>query len=414
MKTTCKYFIAVLCSVLFILTSATMTSFAESASFDPQDIGNPIPTPTPTIQQEIDDLIKAYEATLQNELLNGETIEVQDPLDGKTLMLIGESAKKMEALWQEVVNRINELSARPAEERVSAVQLIQSIDGVGDVIYLDRDRSPYDNRAQLERYKTSQFIYLIDIATNQIVEINLVDELNINTNPNFSSGQLERKAREFISLVAENVDLEVLKPAFGDKGGEMFFFRWKDPLTMLDGGMPAFIQVGYSQSGDLVHFINTFPFISNKSELTAVTFNEYYANGGSYWQWLLGSYNIQNNAGYCYIYGWCSPKNFYWQTTCFGCVSAKGRWSPNPNQTVKARAFVPSTHATTLQACYKSFYNGGSLSYSKCINQYIYYDAFVSITDTSLDDIRRIELSNQYDSSSTKEIAWDETWVYTP
>lgn len=101
---------------------------------------NPIPTPTPTIQQEIDDLIKAYEATLQNELLNGETIEVQDPLDGKTLMLIGESAKKMEALWQEVVNRINELSARPAEERVSAVQLIQSIDGVGDVIYLDRDR----------------------------------------------------------------------------------------------------------------------------------------------------------------------------------------------------------------------------------------------------------------------------------
>jgi hypothetical protein len=145
-----------------------------------------------------------------------------------------------------------------------------------------------------------------------------------------------------------------------------------------------------------------------------VLFDEYYANGGSYWQWLQGSYNTQNNAGYCYIYGWCSPKNFYWQITCFGCTSAKGRWKPNANGTVKASAFVPSTHATTKQACYRSYYNGGSTLYEKCIRQDIYYDTFVSITSISLYNIRRIDLGNLQDSSTLKEIAWDETHVYTP
>ncbi len=187
--------------------------------------------------------------------------------------------------------------------------------------------------------------------------------------------------------------------------------------------MPAFIQVAYSQSGDLVHFVNTLPLVDQTSQTIiavnfvaspALVFNEVYANGGAYWQWVIGSGNTQSNAGYCYIVGWCSPKNFYWKATCYGCTSAKGRWNANPSTTVKASAFVPSTHATTLQACYRTFYNGGASSTEYCINQNIYYNTWVSITPIPPYNIKKIELPNIQDSSSLKEIGWDETNVYTP
>ncbi len=115
------------------------------------------PTLAPSVQQQIDDLLEAYKQALQDELKNGETVEVEDELGERTIMLAGESAEKIEALWQETIGRINELSARPSEERNAAVQLIRSIDESQDVIYLDRDRSLYDNGVELERYMTSKF-----------------------------------------------------------------------------------------------------------------------------------------------------------------------------------------------------------------------------------------------------------------
>jgi hypothetical protein len=413
METRWKRGTAITLALAVLLAAATIPSYAE-----PTGLGIPgsaPPTPDPGVQQQVDDLIQAYEKALQDELRFGETVEVQDPGEGAVLMLAGASAEKIETLWLETVRKINELEARPEEAREPAVRLIQAIEP-GDVTYLDRDRSPYDIEADLERYQTSRHIYSVDIATNQVVEITLVDEMSIQTKPVFAVDELEKMAREFVSVVAPGVDLDRLSPTFGDKGGEMFFFRWEDRSATVGGGMPAFIQVGYSQAGDLVHFVNTLPFTGGDGGTAeaAVTFNEVYANGGSYWQWLQGSYNTQNNAGYCYIAGWCSPKNFYWQVTCYGCTSAKGRWKPNADGTERASAFVPSTHATTKQACYFSYYNGGSSSYSKCIRQDIYYDAWVSITSISLYNIRRIDLGNLQDSSTLKEIAWDETWVYTP
>jgi hypothetical protein len=144
------------------------------------------------------------------------------------------------------------------------------------------------------------------------------------------------------------------------------------------------------------------------------SFNEIYSNGGSRWEWLLGSYIQINNAGYCYLYGgsWCTPKNFYYQKTNRSTATAKGQWKPNTNPNVKASALIPGTHATTTMACYKSKYNGGT--HEKCINQSIWYDAWVSITSTSLKNIKKIILSNAVDFSTKKDIAWDETWVYTP
>ncbi|MGB9668842.1 MAG: hypothetical protein ACPL0B_00515 [Anaerolineales bacterium] len=371
------------------------------------------PSPDLDVQEHIEALLKTYNITLANELQNGDTIEVHDPVEGTIRLLTGKSAAKIEALWQTIILQTNELSARPKEEREKAVRIIQSIEP-GDVTYLDQDRSSYDMITKLERYQTTKFFYSVNIATNQIVEITLVDEFNINLTPLFTQNELEIKAREFITRVAPNTNLAYLTPNFGTKGSEIFFFRWEDHSRHLTGEMYPFIQIGLSQGGDLVHYVNTLQISTISSTTTTMSFSEIYANGGNYWQWVSGSYNVKNNAGYCYIYGWCSPKNFYYQNTCFGCMSAKGRWKPNPNPTVKARAFIPSTHATTPMACYESYYNGGSSWYEKCINQYIYYNAFVVITSNSLINIRRIDLSNTSDSSTTKEIAWDEIHVYTP
>ncbi len=406
-----KHPIIILYLGAILLLATAMAASAKSGSSMARTEATP--TPNLSIQEQTDKLLDAYQRVLNDELQNGEMIEVQDPAEGVIRMFTGESAAKMEALWQSTVQQINELSARPAEERAKAVQMIQAMDP-GDVIYLDHDRTSYDMTARLERYQTSKFIYSVDIATNQIIEIVRVDEWNIDVDPTFSPEELETKAREFISLVAKGTSLDALTSTFGNKGGEMFFFRWEDRSRSLSGGMTPFIQIGFSQGGDLLNYINTLPLSTTSSKATVAAFNETYANGGNYWQWLQGTYKTKSNAGYCYIYGWCSPKNFYYQNTCYGCVSAKGRWKPNTNPTVKASAFIPSTHATTLMACYKSYYNGGTTLYEKCINQNIYYDQMVSITSTSLYNIRRIDLSNQSDSSATKEIAWDETNVYTP
>jgi hypothetical protein len=402
-----KHSIIILCLGVILFLAMAMSAFAEPRLSI--SLTDATPTPDFSKQEKIDKLLDAYQQALDYEVQNGETIEVQDPEEGTTRELTGESKTKIEELWQSTVQQINELSARPVEERAKAVQMIQSIEP-GDVVYLDRDRTPYDMSVSLERYQTAQFIYSVDIATNQIIEIVREDEWNINVDPIFSSKELEAKGREFISIVAKDTNLDVLTPSFGNKSGEMFFFKWEDHSRFLSGKITPFILIGFSQGGDLLNYVNTL----SLSATISSTFDEYYANGGSYWQWLQGSYTTKNNAGYCYIYGWCSPKNFYYQNTCYGCVSAKGRWKPNTNPTVKAKAFVPSTHATTRMACYKSYYNGGTTMYEKCINQNIYYDEMVSITSASLYNIRRIDLSNQSDSSTTKEIAWDETYVYTP
>lgn len=425
------------------LVSFAFYNFRDIEPYQPQSIAHPTnsaptvltfsaevainPGPDQSIQKQIDDLLEEYRKALQDELQNGETIQVEDALGETTIMLAGASAIKIEALWRDTIQKINQLSARSSEERAAAVQIIQAIDQSGDVIYLDRDRSPHDIQAQLERYTTSKFIYSIDVETNQVIEISLVDDANVNLDPNFSQEELERKASGFISLVGAGVDLARLTFSVGEKSDAVFFFRWEDPNALLNG-VPAFIQVGYSQSGDLVHYINTLPFVKQTGVLEGTiatvsskvlaaplfAFSQIYANGGNYWVPLGGSFTTQSNAGFCYP-NRCSPTNFYWASTCYGCTTVSGRWNVNSSlQAVKDSAFVPSTHATTLQACYKSFYNGGASNYNKCINQSVYFNSWVAITSISLYDIRKIELGNVQDSSSLKEIAWDETWVYTP
>lgn len=413
-------------SVVLALALSIALSFVEGM---PSLAASQPPPPTPSVQNEIDKLLANYRTALEEELRNGETVDEIDPLEGKITLLAGNSAAKMDALWQETLDQINRLKARPADQRIGAMQLVQSIDG-GEVSYLDRDRIPYDMTADLERYSGKRYVYLVDIATGQIIQVALIDQNDYRLDPALSKIELGTKARAFAARIAGSMDLDGLVLSTGDKVGETFFFRWEDQTKTLPSGFHPFLQVGISRAGDLLNIVNTLPFSkvnpdSNDAPLSSQgieaqpisTFSEVYANGGDYWSWVITTrtYYTVSNAGYCYIAGWCSPKNFYYTTTCHGCTDRKGRWTPNYNpHNANAYAFIPSTHATHKQAAYKVYYNGGSRYQYGYVDQSIWYNTWVRVTTTLRYNITRIDLGNLSDSSTTRKVAWDETWVYTP
>jgi len=401
-----------ICITLVVIAAIVIPVFAQSVTNPNPDGG--------TIKAQIDKLLADYQKALDNEISNGETKIANDSLGGTTKLLSGQSAVKMDALWKDTLNKINQLKARPATEREKAVQSIKSLENVS-VSYIDQVRSPYDSRIQLERYQTGKYLYTIDINTNQISEIFLVDDKAFSTASTFSEKQLEGKAREFINKATSKINLDQLSLQVSNKEGLVYFFRWEDKSNKLDSGISPFIQVSLSSGGDMVNYINTlFPTLSAPSTASAnlvsplTTFNEVYSNGGNYWAGVLGfPVSTQNNAGFCYIYNSCSPKSFFYTTVTTGNQTALGRWSPNPsNANVVAQAFIPNTNATTQQACYIEYYNGLSSMSSLCIQQLPLNNAWVYITYQSLYNIRRIDLGNGNDRSNTAKIAWDEVWVH--
>ena len=267
---------------LFILCLAAFLIFANSYPGFAKDLAGH--SDDESIQEKIDELLAKYEKELEHELAYGERIEVDDPVDGKYTRLTGESEKKMEDLWQETVRKINLLKARSPEEQKVAVELIQSLEK-GLVTYLDQDRTPYMPAATLERYQAGKYIYSLDIETNQIIEINLIDDRSYSTEKKHAERELEKMAISFIEKVARTIKLDSLVPTHGNKEGQTFFFRWEDPSQKLSDGMPAFVQVGFSSAGDLVHFVNTVPLLAHEN--STKSFNQHYANGGNFWSWKL-------------------------------------------------------------------------------------------------------------------------------
>ncbi len=213
------------------------------------------------VQEQIDTLMAEYNKALEYELAYGETAVEVDELSEKTTILVGQSSVKIENLWLETVQKMNDLQARAVEEREPAVARIQSIEPGQEVTYLDQDRSPYDRSSKLERYQTDKYCYWVDISTTQVVQIDRVDGHSSGSELLYTESQMEEKAREFIARVTGDVTLSDLAPRFGDKSGENFFFRWEDKTRKIDGEMPAFIQVGFSREGDLIGYVNTFPLL---------------------------------------------------------------------------------------------------------------------------------------------------------
>ena len=299
-------------SLIVALTSLAIAVFPVFANSEP-----PVSPPPPQnnwVQEETDRLLREYQRALAYELQYGETMTIKDPRNGNVKILTGASAAKLQALWRETQQRIDALTARPIQDRGKAIQLIQTLDS-GTIRYLYHSKMPYyDARAEVEVYKSDKFQYSVDVGTGQIIEIVPLHQMRqYALEPAYSQAELEEKAREFIAKVAR-VNLDALTPAFGDKDGETFFFRWEASGQKLSSGMTPFIQIGFSRGGELLNYVNTLPFVqklpSTKSSLQASSdFNEIYANREAHWD-EAGSIMEVDNMGYCYFAWWCSPKNF--------------------------------------------------------------------------------------------------------
>ena len=290
---------------------------------------DPVPPISLEAQKEKDRLLTEYDKALDFELQNGETI--LSPEDGKTKMLTGKSAEKMDLLWQETVKKIEALIARPASERAQVEAMIEAIDG-NKAVYLERFTLPYNPSAALERYQAGKFFYTVDIASSQVVDVSPVDisvfpKHSPNSNAlkgKYSEDELQMLARDYITKVAGEINLDALTPVFANKEGRIYFFRWEDSSVSLDDGTAVFVQVAISSlDGEVRHFVNTLPLAMSTSQAmlqkvgmipkdVKAVFNEVYANGGTKWAWINNgaSADTTSNAGYCYIAGWCSPKNF--------------------------------------------------------------------------------------------------------
>ncbi len=403
----------------------------------------PVPPISPEALQERARLLAEFDKAVEFELQHGQT--TISPEDGKTKMLAGQSAEKILLLWQETMKKIEIAIARPASEREPVERMIEAIDG-NKPIYLERFTLPYNPSAALERYQTDKFFYTVDIGSSQIVDVSPVDitvfpphSLNSDALKGlYSQAELEERARNYISAVAGDIDLDALEPAFGDKERRIYFFRWEDPSRTLDDGTVPFIQVAFSSlDGNFRQYVNTLPMAMSRPqamlqkvgmlpEAVKAVFVEYYANGGAYWSWLNNgsSADTHDNAGYCYLAGWCSPKNFYWSWTD-ATVSPqnepyiRGKWRTNVTaESTRLYAFIPSTDATAYVR-YTATFTIDPTTYtvdSDIIDQQIYYNEWVFLLGY-YPKFSQVTLDNNDDIANYK-VAWDEvalcSWGYCP
>lgn len=393
-----------------------------------QESTPPIP---PESQQEKERLLTEYEAALEFELKYGET--AINPEDG-TIVLIGESAAKMDSLWQKTVRQIEDAIARPPESRVATENRIAAIDG-NYPEYVSRAVFIYNPSIAIEKYQTEKYFYTVDIASGQILEIMPIDSTRFRREFDdketvYSQDALEKMALTLISAVSEDVDISSLQPIFSDKNERNYFFRWENSASKLPDGMTSFIQVGLSAKGELLNYVNTLS-AGIKQEKTFLqqigvfptsvlaSFNELYANGGGYWSWLKNgsSATIKSNAGYCYIVGWCSPKNFYWSYTDATTYPPKnepyinGQWDVNPSsQYIYLYAFIPSTNATAYSR-YTASYDNGTKWDGATIDQEIYSNVWAFVLGPHF-NYGVVRLDNNDDIAGYK-VAYDEVMLCT-
>ncbi|MEJ5241611.1 MAG: hypothetical protein WHS87_10480 [Anaerolineales bacterium] len=228
-------------------------------------VQGPIPLIRTEAEAERKRLLAEYQKALEFELEHGETIISAE--DGKTRILTGKSKERMALLWQQTVQKIEALIARPADEREHVEKMIERIDG-NKPIYLERFILPYNPSAALELYRAGNFFYSVDIATSSIVDISPVD-INVfpKHRPNddalkrkYSQDELQMRARDYIMKVAGEIDLDALRLVVANKEGRIYFFRWEDTTRTLRNGDPPFIQVAISSlDGEVRHYVNTLP-----------------------------------------------------------------------------------------------------------------------------------------------------------
>lgn len=80
------------------------------------------------------------------------------------------------------------------------------------------------------------------------------NEKTIDNTPRYSQQDLENMARQFITN-STDLNVDSLTPNHGVKGTN-HFFKWEDRTRKTSEGYP-FVQIGFSQGGTLLNYVNT-------------------------------------------------------------------------------------------------------------------------------------------------------------
>lgn len=293
--------------------------------------------------------------------------------------------------------------------------------GDTNATFVGLSRLPYNLDITLEQYQAKLYTYWIVSGTNDVVMIEPnTPDVFYQKKSSFSTNILDLNAQKFIAIASKGMALDEFDHMVVDKEQVNFFFRWTDKTRRLPVGGHPFVQVAYSIGGDFLTYVNTFHMVRDVAKQytteheATLNFSEIYSNGGSKWGWLKtgSSYYTVNNDGYCYDAGWCSPKNIYWSyATKVSTQERIGRWYPNANSSSLAAVYVPANNATHPTARYyvRDYYGE---SY-KVVNQSIWYDTWVIITNESKFNINRIKVgTGNWDATNPPKLAWDEVWIY--
>jgi hypothetical protein len=224
-------------------------------------------TSDPAKRAQINDLISHLKEVTQDELRNGTT----EQLRGSTVFS-GESAKKMAALQQSTIDQINELIARPVEDRQDAVNHIKSFAAVAHTVnsvsvddYTTLSSNPYNDQHRIELYHAGPIVYAVDTETNTVVQYGPrslkpgESAPEFDESPALNVNQLENQAVEVVTELSSTnlADLELRTSIKENSTTSRYFFRWEDNTRELPGGIHPFIQIGLSPAGDVVSYTNT-------------------------------------------------------------------------------------------------------------------------------------------------------------
>jgi hypothetical protein len=212
-----------------------------------------------SVDEQIAKLLQDYQFALDKEVAIGDTVIVKNDDGTQQKMLQGKSKEKMDALWAVTTAKIDALQARPAQDRQASIDMLAARFG-DSVHYVQTTSLPfYSQSARIEVYESLTMQYMVDIASQQIIEMQPLPVGNppYHTTPKLAPPELERRARQFIASTGADLNLSALTPAFGNKEEITFFFRWENHNREQPDGGARFVQVAYSAAGDFLNYYNT-------------------------------------------------------------------------------------------------------------------------------------------------------------
>jgi hypothetical protein len=217
-----------------------------------------------TSQVYLNNLMQEFNTWEISESKTGSVVVVYNPANSKFQpMLVGDSYARDTLDWQAIRQLQVDIIAEPLSERLPEIRAIQKIDP-GDVTLVFVARTPYRMDIQLYHYASATWYVDVYTATHDIIEMELKDQAFVlPVGQILSKSELEQKARDIIANIAPSINLAGLTPnpeekSSGDQAN--YFFRWEDIMKpLLDNGQSPFIQVGLTQNGDMVGYVNTLP-----------------------------------------------------------------------------------------------------------------------------------------------------------